>query len=832
LISTALVFRLKLDLNLFSLLPSHNPNVRSFFQVAEEIGFQSLLIASVEMPENYGPVQCESLVELFAEQLRQNRWVDEVEYKTDTRRLSDLFTAFLQVFPLFLNEKDRARLVAKLSEKGIREQVLANKRWLMTPFGIGDRYLLYEDPLSLREFLLSHVKTSYANRRIGSGSGYYRADAENTYFLFVKAKNPPQDLAFSKQLMADMHEITKRTKAAWAGLTKTAGDNISISYTGGYPIAVNDEATTKKDIKTTLLTSFLGVMALFGLAFRSKRIILYVGIPLTMSVLWTFGFVSLIFQRLNLLTCIFSCVLIGLGVDFAIHIVNRYFDRRMLGQNPCERLRITFQEAGSGIVVGGISTAAAFYALTISDFRGFIELGIMTGTGILICLLVMMLVFPSLLVFFSQRQAAEKATVMAGFALVPVMNFFRHHPRRIVLLAVTIAGLLGWQGTKITFDDNLKHFRSADDETLRLQDKITGWLGGSTSSVLLLAKGQTEEQALETSYSILKALDKLVDTGKIVGIKSISQYFPLPSRQQANLAFIHQHSDIFSGKRIKRIFDQALKENGFAMSNRYDGYFEKLAQAFSINEVILPSSIQQPELQKLIKPFVLQNTDGVKIVTYLQPPADLWSLADTLRFKKMIVEAMAANGIARDRYDLTGANLLTGELKFLIIENVKSALWLTSLGVIFVLVVYYRSLKLCFLSLLPLLTGFAGLAGIMVVCGQKFNLLNVMVLPMIIGIGIDDGVHLVNDYRLYRPSDVLAALTKTGRAVVLTSLTTIVGFGSIALSHYPGLRSMGYVAVIGIAVCLLSSIVVMPAVFSIIQDFKKILSMERDSECQ
>ena len=185
LLAVLLLFRLKLDVNLFSLLPSDNPDALSFFQVTEEIGIQSLLIATVEMPENYDNAQSESFVELFAEHIRQSRWINEVEYKTDTENLSALFQTFLKIFPLFLKNEDLLRLTEKLSEKGIHEQVLANKRRLMIPFGIGEKYLFYEDPLSMREFLISLVEGSYASRRIVSKTGYYRTDTGNPYFLFT-----------------------------------------------------------------------------------------------------------------------------------------------------------------------------------------------------------------------------------------------------------------------------------------------------------------------------------------------------------------------------------------------------------------------------------------------------------------------------------------------------------------------------------------------------------------------------------------------------------------------------------------------------------------------
>lgn len=116
--------------------------------------------------------------------------------------------------------------------------------------------------------------------------------------------------------------------------------------------------------------------------------------------------------------------------------------------------------------------------------------------------------------------------------------------------------------------------------------------------------------------------------------------------------------------------------------------------------------------------------------------------------------------------------------------------------------------------------GLAVLSGIMVIFRLDFNFLNLIVLPMIVGIGIDDGVHFMNTFRQHKHLDVTQAMSQTGRAVVLTSLTTLAGFGSIALSHYPGLRSMGYVAIIGISACLFATIVVLPPIFAILLNTK------------
>lgn len=820
LIAIFLTSQLKLNPNLFSLLPSDNPGVNSFFEIAEEIGFQSLLIALVEMPPSVDPTKAESFVDLLAKNFSQNQLIQEVEYKSEGRQLSSLFQSFMQYFPLFLKAEGLERLTLKLSDNEIRRQIRENKKLLMTPFSIAAKELVHADPLGLRDLLDSNIAVPTGRRPIRPYRGYYRTKEGGTYFLFLKPKNPPQDVTFSKKLMVQVRDLEKVSLSEFSDQLGDLPERIRISYAGGYPIAVHDEAATKRDIKVTLLTSFVGVMILFGLSFRTSRILFYVGAPLAASVIWTLGFASLVFHHFNILTCVFSCVLIGLGIDFAIHIVNRYFGRDKIDLDVPHRLQQTFQEAGMGIIIGGITTSAAFYSIAISDFKGFKELGILTGTGIIFCLLAMFFLLPSLLVYFSREKGPKKRVAIAGFGLRALLSLLQRYPRGLLMATFVAVCLLAILGTKVNFDDNLKNLRPANHEALGLQDKVTDWLGGSTAEILLVAAGKSEAEVMETNSSIYGALEELRDSGMIAGIKSISKYFLAPSRQRENIEFIRQHPDVFDVKRIKSKFNEALEENGFERLDLYDGYFENLSRALSAEEILLPSSFQQTELGTLLKLFAFQKEEDFKTVTYISPSRDLWSRADTALFREMIMRKLDEKGIKGEHYSLTGVNLLTGDLKELIIKNLKSSLWLAGLSIFVILFIYYRSLKLLALSTLPLMIALGMLAGTMVILRFDFNFLNVIVLPMIVGIGIDDGVHLTNTYRRLNDADMLQQMSRTGRAVVLTSLTTLVGFGSISLSHYPGLKSMGYVAIIGISGCLFASVIVLPTIFYIIRNSK------------
>jgi predicted RND superfamily exporter protein len=822
LFSIFLATRLKLDLNLIALLPSDNPSVNVFFDVVETIGIQSTLIALVEMPQHIDQKDSEAIVQHLSKKYAQSRLITEIEYKNETRQLSNFLQIYLEHLPQLLKAGDLTKFAQKLSDEGIHKQVLENKKILMTPFGIAAKELVYVDPLGLRNLLGNSLTVPTGKRTIKLYSGYYRTKGGN-YIIFMKPEKPPQDLYFSKKLMTEVYALEKEALAELTNKYPDFSNKIKISYTGGYPIAVDDEAMTKRDIKVTLLTSFLGVMLLFGLSFRTTKILFFVGLPMAVSLLWTIGFASLVFQRLHVLTCIFSCVLIGLGIDFAIHIINRYFAEDKVNLPVPQRLQLTFKESGMGILIGGITTAVAFLGIGISDFRGFSELGIITGIGILICLLAMFFLLPALLVYFSDGKNYPKKVKIAGFGLNVLLDRIQKHPRIVLLVAAVIIVLSIISGTRITFDDNLKNFRPVDSNVLRLQDKITDWLGGSTAAILLVTKEQTEASAMETSAAIYSSLVELEKSGMIAGIRSVSRYFLPPSQQRNNMEFIRQHSDIFNIKRIKKTFNQALTENGFEIRDLYDKYFESLSRSFLNDKLLLPTSVRDKELDRLLKIFVIRKGNAYKTVTYISPNTDLWSRSDTSRFREMIIRKLEESNVKRSRYLLTGPSLLTGDLKGLIIKNLESSLWLASLCIIAVLIIYYRSLKQVLLSITPVLIGLAALAGIMPVLGLDFNFINLIVIPMIVGIGIDDGVHFTNTYYESYHLNLSEEMLKTGRAVILTSLTTVIGFGSIALSHYPGLRSMGYVAVIGIGASMFASIIILPAIFSMMRDKNKLL---------
>ena len=245
-----------------------------------------------------------------------------------------------------LASKDLEALPEQLSDDAIRRKVADNRKLLLTPFGFAARQLVLADPLGLVELLRNNLAVPDGSMIRKSHDGYYRSD-QGRYFLFIKPVKPPQDIAFSKALMRDAAAIAK--DAGKAGVRTIPGivSAPAVDFTGGYAIAVSDEAVTKVDIQVALAGSIIGVLVLFGICFRTVKVLISVCIPLLMSVVWTLGLAELLFGHLNMLNLYFfpACWPVWASI-FAVHIVNRFYSPEKKTMDTDSRLEATFRETG------------------------------------------------------------------------------------------------------------------------------------------------------------------------------------------------------------------------------------------------------------------------------------------------------------------------------------------------------------------------------------------------------------------------------------------------------------------------------------------------------
>jgi predicted RND superfamily exporter protein len=816
-VSILLITQLRLDSSLDSLMPSRDSQARKLLADLMDAGPQDVLVVVVSTPQPGELESAKQIVDGFVEKMASFPSIGHLEAKVTTQQKKFFSDILLPHAGLFLSEAERNNLLERLSDPAIFRQIKENKRSLLMPMQSGVRDLILKDPLGLRYLWLSRwfSQQSFAGLELEDG---YLVDKNRSHLLiFIKPKESARNIAYTKRLMAAASAAAEAAISNWRKSHPAAVVSPKITFAGGYAIAQEDEALTRRDLQSSLLISFLGVNILFFLVFRKLRFLFLMLLPLAMAVIWTFGLLQLIFGHLNILTGAFAAVLLGLGIDFAIHLLNLYVNASQ-SQGQARALHLALTQSGGAILMGGLTTALAFFALSISSFRGFQELGIITGIGILACLAAMLVVLPALLVW------QQGSAVSSGFAK-PIPNFGLNYliwpavkrPRLVIWISLVLLAALSVAALDISFEDDLRSLRPQQSGRMAVEKEVESILGGASGYVLLVMEGKDEETLLNRAWRLDKALARLQDADRLSHYRSILAYWPAPEDQRLAQAFYQRHAAELNPDRIEATFKKALQENGFQFLPEYTSYLNWLRTLVNPKGVVDRQTFEKANLEQLLDLFLVGKGSHRKLLTFVYPRQGLWDKNDLASLRMDLRKTAVESGLNGSEWRLAGWPILTEHLKGLVWHDLADSLILAGVAIALALLLALRNPFSAALAAIPLVGGILAMLGMMSLLSLKFNYVNFIVLPLIVGIGIDDGIHIVHRWRQEATGNLNKVLNQIGRAIVLTSLTTTIGFGSLVSSHYPGLRSIGWVTALGILTCLLGALFMLPAVLAWIE---------------
>ena len=478
-VSILLITQLHMDSNLDSLMPSRDNQARKLLTDLMDAGPQDVLVVVVSVSEPGELESAKEIVDVFVEKMSSFPGIGHVEARMSTEQKKFFSQILLPHAGLYLSEKERLDLLERLSDSAISRQIKENKRLLLMPMQSGVRDLILKDPLGLRYLWLSRwfAQQSFAGLELDDG---YLVDKSRSHLLvFIRPKESARNITYTKRLMAAASAAGETAISNWRKSHPSASGRPKITFAGGYAIAQEDEALTRRDLQSSLLISFLGVNILFFLVFRRLRILFLMLLPLAMALIWTFGLMQLIFGHVNVLTGAFAAVLLGLGIDFAIHLLNLYLGGCQ-NYDQATALHLALTQSGRAILMGGLTTALAFFALSISSFRGFQELGIITGIGILACLAAMLVVLPALLVWHQGSAASSgPAKPIPTFGLDYLIRPALKHPGWVVWPCLALLAALGIAALDISFEDDLRSLRPQEAGRMAVEEEVESILGGA-----------------------------------------------------------------------------------------------------------------------------------------------------------------------------------------------------------------------------------------------------------------------------------------------------------------------------------------------------------------
>jgi len=795
--------RLSFDPDLLNLIPQNNKQVNDFRRVLRDMGTIDNHIVVMNIPRGRDVHEYDSLIDQIANGYRQSRLIEDVNYRLPNPL--DFIEVILPRAFLFLSPDQLPDVAQKLSDAGIRESVARNRTLLQTPQAFALKELIQYDPFNLLPIFLKKFQSASGGFNIDASSGYYLSNDHEMLLMLIKPRRPAQDVPFGKELLAESDIIEARALKDFQKNAPPGTPLPSIEHSGGYTIAIGDADLIRKDVIANVLGTVFGVLALFLYAFRRPAAIFYAGAPLALGLVLTFGLAGLVYGTLSSASAGFAALLAGLGIDFITVLYGRYVDERNRGATMPHAMIVAIRTTMPGIFLASVTPAATFYAFLATDFQGMTQLGFLTGTGILFFLICVAFLLPALIVW-SERKERKRAPklYLHSFGAGKLIDLSIARPMATVIIWVVFIIVCSVLALRIRFSDNIQDLRAKGNIGVINQEKITTKFGTSFEFMMYVVPGKSLEDVLERTRAASADLDSLVENKTIASYQSISTFVPPADKQRIVIAELNRHrSDQFNFDRVNKTFHEALITSGFKPA-AYDSYLEIFRKTMSPQEPITISNIDNEEILKLTTRFVKQNKDGAWMsVIYVYPVGGKWP--------REVPPSLIAVADRHPGDVLTGVNLVSGTLRRIVKADATRATIIGFVAVLVLMFVSFRTPKMTVLTFVPFVAGAAGMLGLMALFDLEFNFMNIFVGLMIIGVATDYAIYMLQRYR-EDPSTFTTSAEETGKAIIMAALTAIVGYGSFAISHYPGLRSIGYASTFGIGLSGLAAITLLPAI--------------------
>jgi len=812
---------LQFDTEVLNLLPDDDPVVTTFRSTIDDFGSLDYLLVLVRLPEGQPLDPYLSFVDELGSSMEELEEIDYVEY--DLGELLELFELFSAHAFVYLDEEGREEVARRLTDDGLRLQIAELRRSLSSPQALVLRDLMLLDPLDIHEVLVDQFSLARGGVNVDWTSGYFLSTDQSRALLIARPAQPAQEVEFGRRLLAAIDESTADLLSRWPEIAGEEGDGEplpppEVALGGTYVTAVSDAGTIVTGLASNMATSLAGVLLLFALAFRRVGLIVYAFVPLAFGLVLAFGFAGTVLGELNALTSGFAALLVGLGIDFVIVSYGRYVEERRRGAGLRAALVAMSGSSGRAVWTGAITTAATFYAFMVTDFVGLRQMGLLTGTGILFCMVSVLVLLPAMLAWREDHRRTGgrmPRLVLHGLGARRLVRWSFERPVFVICACAAVTAATGALAPRLEFEDAIRELRPEGNPGIEVEDEVAEYFGSGLRYTMIVLSGATEEDALELSIRAEEGAQQLVDRGILARTDGIGSLIPSPANQAAGHDWLDRHRELLDRERLHELFERYATEEGLRAAPFRRG-IDLLADAGANREPVTAASLRRsPVVERRLDRYLSRNEGETKLVVYLYPPPG----EGRRSAPPGAVELAERLG---PQAEVTGVNVVGERLRNAIRVDAVTASIIGLVLVALLLFLDYRWLASTLLSLLPLCVGVVWMLGIMVLIGEDMNFFNIFVVTMIIGIGVDYGVHMVHRWRevgfgpeALQGERLVESLGETGKAIVLAAVSTSVGFGSLALSHYPGLRSMGYVAILGAAATALVSITLLPALVSL-----------------
>jgi uncharacterized protein len=614
---------------------------------------------------------------------------------------------------------------------------------------------------------------------------------------------------------------------------------LRIRMTGEVAMEYDELNTVRHDMTIAGIVSLTLVCLCLGIAFRSLRLVVSTLAVLIAGLILSAGFAALAIGYLNLISVGFAVLYIGLGVDYAIHLCLGYRERIQQSQPNKEALIGATRAVGPSLLLCAITTSIGFFAFIPTAYSGVSQLGLISGVGMFIGFFLTLTMLPALLALFPLRP---------GRSITPLIrlpewayHFPLRHRRSIRWGALILALIAPTLLTQIHFDFNPMNLRDPYSESVVTFKKLLTRRETSPLTLAVLTDGADDAVATAARVETLETVDKAV---------SILDF--IPDQQYEKLAMIEDLALLlgpqqkpFPKPKIESVGDQIRALKRFmlilnrAIENRQKAASAPLIRLSDrLRDLLETVAMSPPDIQQRLLNRLQSSILGTLPATMnrLYAALDAAPIDGIDNLPKPLVERwVSEEGVYRVQIfpkknlnkienfrefvnDVQAIEPTVTDLPVIYLESAKAvltafqqALISAVIAILVILLIVLRNLKETFTVLVPLLLASLLTGAATVLMKSPFNFANVIALPLLLGLGVDSGIHMIQRLRQIPEKAEELLHTSTARGVFFSSLTTFCSFGTLAFMAHLGTASMGSLLAVGVVFTLVCTLIVLPA---------------------
>ena len=758
-----LASRLKLEENISKMLPD-KADIMMVNQTIESSGFMDRLFIHV-----YSNKENPDLLTQYADSLAQilntcpdTNLIRELEYRLTEDQESAIYSFVQDNLPVLLEESDYDSIRDKLAQKNIDQSIEGGYQLLMTPAGAWSAPMFLKDPLNFTSLGLNKLSKLKLDDNIEVYNGYFLSKDHKHLLMWLIPKNEPNETTENTRLVARVD----------SSLENLNTDLVRGEYFGTTAVAVGNATRIKADIHTTVAIAFTVLLLFLTFYFRKLATIIYLFTPVVFGALFALAFLYVFKGSISAISLGIGSMIVGITIDFSLHFLNHFKEEN----NTKNVLKATIRP----ILTSCLTTASAFFCLTLVRSEALTDLGIFAGFSVIGAALVTLLVLPQLIKPFKKKANNHKFDLFAKFSNLSIE---KNHKLLGVVFIITIICLFFFKDVK--FDGDMQKMNYMSDQLQGAQNRLTELNGHAEKTIYLIAQGDSEEEVLQDNLQVGKIINELQK--RFPSIEFANSSVLLISKEEQAIR-LERWKTFWTDIRLNKTLDSlALSGRKFKFKSSAFNRLKKWVTSnfstyntkdlFHLKALNVGAFIGEKEGRHVVFNPVRVNGESLsEIKEYLEKQKTF--VFDKATFTNSIVTALQ--------------------------KDFSSLILASLLAVLLILFLFFRHSLLALLTILPVVVCWVWVTGIMSIFDIQFNIFNIIVSSLVFGLGIDYAIFITSGLlHELKTGEKKVAVYKT--SILLSALTTVCGVGALILAKHPALYSMAFISILGIGVAVLLS---------------------------